>query len=86
MLRSRRHHPPSPPLHVLLVKTYGFAVCDNLSNRHVCCTDTMGCVCVCRGVQMKKKLGEEEMKVKECKAGRSPTQVNVTACALSQLL
>ena len=67
MLRSRRHHPPSPLLHVLLVKTYGFAVCDNLSNRHVCMYGHYGvcvCVCVCRGVQMKKKLGEEEMKVK----------------------
>ena len=68
MLRSGWHHPP-PPLHVLLVKTYGFVVCDNLSNRHVCTSGQYDvcvcvCVCVCRGVQMKKKLGEEEMKVK----------------------
>ena len=71
MSRSRCHHPPSPP-HVLLVKTYGLVVCDSLSNGHVCTYGKYGvcvCVCVCRGVQMKKKLGEEEMKVKECKAG-----------------
>ena len=59
MLRSRWRHPPPP--HVLSVKTDSFAVCDNLSDRRVCTYRQYDvCVCVCRCVQMKKKLGERK--------------------------